>query len=307
MTTHVRPDGDAVGSLLALGRALEVLGKRVTLYIESSIPAIFKFLPHSESIVQEIDDIESFDTAVVLDCSNPQRIGKKADLLEQVPVLINIDHHLSNSKFGHCTHIDADASSTGELVYGIINTLGVTIDEAMAYGIYTAILTDTGSFLFQNTTRAAFEICGEMVSCGVDTYKVARKIFETYSLGRLKLLHMVLDTIDISENGKLSVMCLTKEMLEGTGTSVDDVNGLVHYAKHIEDVQVAALIQETRHQRPENGLTQYYISLRSNGRVDVSLLASAFGGGGHHAAAGFTVQSTLPELKRRIFELSENL
>lgn len=203
IATHVRPDGDAVGSLVALGRALEVLGKNVTMYIESPIPAILKFLPHSERITQDISDIESFDTAVVLDCSNFERIGTQADLLDQVPILVNIDHHLTNTGFGDCIMIDADASSTGEIVYRIINSLGISFDEAMAYGIYTAVLTDTGSFLFQNTSRAAFEICGEMVACGVDTYKVAQKIFETYSLARLKLLQMVLDTIDISDNGKI--------------------------------------------------------------------------------------------------------
>lgn len=307
MVSHVRPDGDAIGSLLALGRAMEYMGKRVTLYNESSLPAILRFLPNSKSIVNEIDDLDRFDTVVALDCSNMERVGSIAEKFDHVPALINIDHHLTNTGFGDYVLIDAQASSTGEILYRLIKEMDIPFDKTIASAIYTAIFTDTGSFRFQNTNRAAFAICGEMVGYGVDTYKVARKLFETQSLARLKLLNMVVDTIDISDNGKVSVMILTQEMLEETGTQVEDINGLVNYAKHIEDVQVAALIQETRRQWLKDDFKTYYISLRSKGTVDVSTLAAAFGGGGHHTAAGFTARSTIAELKQRIFKLSESL
>ncbi|VVS92802.1 DHH family phosphoesterase [Desulfoluna spongiiphila] len=307
LLTHVRPDGDAIGSALALGRALTLMGKHVRLYNESPIPAIFRFLPGIEQIVSDPGNLSAYDTAVVLDCSDLSRVGSLADEVGRIPTLLNIDHHMTNTGFGCHRLVDSSASSTGELVYRLLTDLDADIDEGMAYAIYTAIFTDTGSFLFQNTTPEAYFICGRMVEMGVDSYKVAQTLFATYSLGRLKLLNMVLDTIEISGNGKLSVMYLTQEMLRETETSVDDINGLVNYAKHIEDVQVAVLIQESRPLPGDSPKPHYHVSLRSNGPVDVGTIAAAYGGGGHPGAAAFTSFTSLKDIKKEVLRISDAL
>jgi phosphoesterase RecJ-like protein len=307
LLTHVRPDGDAIGSILALGRALSLMGKKVRLYNESPIPAIFRFLPGVELIVRDPGDFAGYDTAVTLDCSDLSRVGGVADEVSKIPTLINIDHHVTNTGFGDHQLVDPEASSTGQVLYRLFTDLGVEIDTPMAYAIYTAVFTDTGSFLFQNTNPEAFYVCGKMAEKGVDTFKVAQNLFATYSLGRLKLLNMVLDTIEISGNGKLSVMYLTQDMLRETETRVDDINGLVNYAKHIEDVQVAVLIQESRRMPGVNHGTHYHVSLRSNGHVDVGTIASAYGGGGHPGAAAFTARAGLAEIKEEVFRISESL
>lgn len=307
LLTHVRPDGDAIGSLLAMGRALSLMGKKVSLYNESPIPAIFRFLPGIEQIDSDPGNLSDYDTVVTLDCSDLSRVGGVGEKIGEIPTLINIDHHITNTGFGTHQLVEDSASSTGEILYGLFNDLGVEIDEIMAYAIYTAIFTDTGSFLFQNTNPASYYICGRMVEKGVDAYKVAQNLFATYSLGRLKLLNMVLETIQISANGKLSVMYLTQDMLRESETSVDDINGLVNYAKHIEDVQVAVLIQESRRMPGVNHGTHYHVSLRSNGPVDVGTIALAYGGGGHPGAAAFTARAALTEIKQEVFRIAESL
>lgn len=306
IASHVQPDGDAIGSMVALGVALRSLGKSVTLYNESPIPAIFRFLPSVNLIVDQAGDLSSYDLAMVLDCGDLGRIGKLSETIGCIPTIVNIDHHLTNTDFGTYQMVDSRACATAEIIYRLIKTLDAPIDSTIANALYTAILTDTGSFLFQNTNSAAFSISSEMVARGADPYIVAQSVYATYSLGRLRLLNMVLDTIEISDNGKLSTMFLSQKMLMETGTQLEDIYGLVNYAKHIEDVQVAALIRETH--PGVNGKGAYHVSLRSNGSVDVSHIATRLGGGGHCNAAGFKAESlTLSDLKKQIFILAEAL
>jgi phosphoesterase RecJ-like protein len=182
------------------------------------------------------------------------------------------------------------------------------MDTGIATSIYTGILTDTGSFRFSNTNPAAFAIGREMTELGVDPYKVAQHVFGTYSLGRIKLLNLALDSIEISNNGKLSIMTVTRAMFEKTGTQPEDVDGMINYARRIEDVKVAALIQEQKNKDAEsNQRCRYHVSLRSDGTVDVAAIASLFGGGGHASAAGFQVETTLAQLKSEIITLALNL
>ena len=200
--------------------------------------------------------------------------------------------------------VDPSACATAEIVYRLIKKRQLPIDQAVASALYTGILTDTGSFRFSNTNRAAFAICHEMVTFGVDPYTVAQHVYGTYSLGRIKLLNMALDSIEISANGKLSLMTLTQNMFRETDTNPEDVDGMINYAKRIEDVKVAALIMEN-----ENGAVQkrYHVSLRSDGTVDVAEIAASFGGGGHFSAAGFGVESSLKALKKTINSIAEKL
>ncbi|MDY0131058.1 MAG: bifunctional oligoribonuclease/PAP phosphatase NrnA [Desulforegulaceae bacterium] len=305
ITSHLHPDGDAIGSMLSMGKALEKKGKNIYLYNESLIPKIFSFLPGIEKINRKIPECLKFDTAIILDCSETGRTGKCKEVLKNIPEIINIDHHRTNSYFGTFQIIDPNACATAEIVYTIIKDLGVEICSEIAYSIYTGIFTDTGSFRFSNTNPEAFSICREMIDYGVIPHKVAQQIYGSYSLGRIKLINLVLDSIEISENKKMSLMVLTQDMLKKTKTKKEDISELINYAEHIEDVKVAALIKEG--EKLKNKKQCYDVSLRSDGTIDVSEIAFSYGGGGHETAAGFSTTIPFPELKNKIMSIADRI
>lgn len=306
LASHTNPDGDAIGALLAMGIALEKLGCEVVLYNESSIPAVYRFLPAMDRIQKQLTDSDRFDTAVILDCGDLRRVGSAVETIAGIPAIINIDHHTTNTGFGQYQLVDVKACATSEIVFRLIQAMQIEVDAAMATAIYTGILTDTGSFRFSNTNQAAFAICEAMVAAGVRPSAVAQHVYGTYSLGRIKLLNLALDSIEISNNGHLSIMTVTREMLSDTGTQPEDADGLINYARRIRDVKVAALIRELENgSSGKRGRKQFHVSLRSDGSVDVSRIAITFGGGGHAGAAGFSVESSLAELKRTIYNLSD--
>lgn len=309
VATHVNPDGDAIGALIAMGLAMEALGKNTTLYNESAIPAVYRYVPEIDRVARHIPQAErGFDTAVVLDCGSLDRIGEAAEWVRQVPVLINIDHHVTNTGFGRPRLVRPEACASSEIVYDLIKALDLNIDKSMATAIYTGILTDTGSFRFSNTNRAAFGICEKMIGLGVDPYQVSQHVYGRFSMGRLKLLNLALNSIEISSNGKLSMMSLTREMMAKTGTQPEDTAGFINYAKRIQDVQVAVLIHEQKNgDRPKQDQMPYHVSLRSDGTVDVAAIAAAFGGGGHVNAAGFNIETSLMDLKSRILQLAASI
>lgn len=308
LASHIHPDGDAIGSLIGMGLALQEWKKKIRAYNESPIPAVYQFLPSLHLISRNVGDISEFDTAVILDCSDLHRIGEAATDVAKIPVIINIDHHTTNTRFGNLQYIDPGASSTCEMIYRLISAMeNTSIDRGMAYSIYTGIMADTGSFRFSNTTPEAFDISHKMVLMGADPHKVAHHVYETISLNRIKLLNMLYDSIELSENGKLSIMTLTQNMLQTTGTMLEDVNGLINYAKQIENVKLAALLYERKRSPGKKNGSHFHVSLRSEGAVNVAAIATSFGGGGHPNAAGFDIQATLPDLKRTIFYFSKNL
>ena len=308
IASHAEPDGDCLGSLVALGLALGKLDKTITLFNSSPIPAVYRFLPGVERIVKQIKEAKEYDLAVVLDCGDILRVGEDSSVVEQIPILINIDHHVSNTGFGDIQLIDTNACATAELVYRLIEALEIPFDKAIATAIYLGILTDTGSFRFSNTNPAAFAISKAMIDIGVEPHTVAQRVFGTYSLGRIKLLNMALNSIEISENGKLSLMTISRSMLNSTGTSTEDIDGLINYARRIEDVKVAALIHEIKNGAGKfTNMNRYHVSLRSDSTVDVAKIANKFGGGGHTSAAGFQIESTLVALKEKIIQLADKL
>ena len=309
IASHKNPDGDAIGSLIAMGLALEALNKNITLYNESPIPSAYRFLPSVERIVRQIKETNTYDTAIILDCADFQRIGKISSVISKIPVIINIDHHITNTRFGNLNLIDTSACATAEIIYNLLIEMALPIsNSAIATSIYTGILTDTGSFRFSNTNKSAFAICEKMVEAGVDTYNVAQHVYGRYSLGRIKLLNMALESIEISDNGKMSMMILTKDMLDETGTLPEDIDGLINYAKSIENVKVAALIHELSNGKEVSEKPgDYHVSLRSDGTVDVAVIAGSFGGGGHNRAAGFSIKSTLSDIKTQMLNIAVEL
>lgn len=303
LCSHINPDGDAIASVIAMGLLLASLQKETTLYNESPIPAVYRFLPSVKRIVRHIDKQAIYDTAIVLDCGDLHRVGKAASFVSRIPVVINIDHHVSNTRFGDFQLIDSSACASVEIIYRLLKEMELPISKDIATLIYTGILTDTGSFRFSNTNKSAFTICKEMIDIGVDPYYVARNIYETFSLGYMKLLHKALGSIEISKNGKLAIITLTQEMLDETGAQPEEINGLINYAKAINNVKIAVLIHSISNTK-EEAQGRFHVSLRSDGTVDVAAFASSFGGGGHYRAAGFSIESSIVDLKNRIFNMN---
>lgn len=298
LASHISPDGDAVGSCLALALALKKMGKDVVVYLRDGVPYQFKYLPMAESVVTALDDHAGFDVAVVLDCAELKRVDERFAEMASPDIWVNIDHHLTNENFADISLIDREACATGYLVYQVIKSLGVEIDAAIAENIYTTIIADTGSFRYSNATSEAFQAAADMVAFGVSPWDVATKVYENQPVGRIKLLSRVLDTLEISESGGVASVVVTEQMMQETGTGPEETDGFVNYPRSLEGVDVAFMVREI-------GNDTYKISYRSKGTVNVAEVAKSFGGGGHKNAAGCVMQGTLTEVRKKVNDVLE--
>jgi len=288
---HKDPDGDAIGSLLALGETLSLSGKDVVLFNEGPIAGSFASLKGAERIVSNFDPESGFDALLVLDCADLERVGSVSSRLSKAEPLINIDHHRNNSQFGNLNLVDPDSSSVGEIIYRLIKAADLPMNAAIAENIFVAIQTDTGSFRYDNTTREAFHIAGEMLGWGVSPWKISRKIMDGYKLKKLRLLESTLRTIELYYAEKVGLISITKQMLLEAGADDFDSDRFVDYPRALSGVEIAVLIREI-------GKDYYKFSLRSNDWVNVAELASHFGGGGHPRAAAFTREGSLGSVKQ---------
>lgn len=295
ITSHINPDGDAIGSMLALALALKKMDKDIVVYNRDGVPYQFDHLPGADMVVTSLHGENPFDSAIVLDCSELERVGKDFSSMVSTNKWINIDHHLTNEYFAHISLIDKDACSTGYLVYEVIKALPVEMDKEIADNIYTTIIVDTGSFRYSNATKDAFVAAGELVSLGVSPWEISNKVYENQPLGRVKLLSLVLNSLEVSENGKVASLVVTQEMMSTTGTGHEETDGFVNYARSIEGVEVAFLVREISSE-------EYKISYRSKGLVNVATVAQSFGGGGHRNAAGCVIRGTLKEARKAAFD-----
>lgn len=289
LTTHESPDGDAIGSTLALACYLSRLGKKVAIHCCDPVPDVYAFLPLAERVSREIPD-RRYDVCFVLDVGELRRAGKAVADCRTIDMFINIDHHLTREEFGKINFIDSDACATGALVYRLIKAAGDSIDYDTALCIYTSVITDTGSFRYSNANTEAFSIAGEMISCGVNAWYVAERLYESQPRKRLELLALSLATLRISPRGDYASLAVTLDMYERTGGCAELTDGFVNYPRSIRGVEVALFFREIT-----PGL--FKVGFRSKGKVDVSSLAAAFGGGGHHNAAGCTATGTLDEVR----------
>lgn len=295
IASHLNPEADAIGSSIALGLALEAMGKKVYLYNADGTPRNLKNLPRAQMISGRLPDWRP-DTLVVVDCGDLSRIGVKGErAFGDAPLIVNVDHHSTNSGFGHLKWVDPAASCAGELVAAIIDGLDVRWTKEMAVWILAAIMADTGNFQFSNTSTAAFQLAGRMVGLGARPEEVAGNLYGNLPPGVLKLLGMVLLTLEVYPEQKVATVKVTRDMFEETGAGADDIEGFVEYPRNLEGVEVAVLLRE-------EGNGAYKVSLRSKGAVDVAELAHSFGGGGHRQAAGFTVEGDPEDIKRRLVE-----
>ncbi len=292
LATHTYPDGDALGSQLALGRVLESLGKRVFLYSEEPVGHLYDFLPGCDKLVTTLPDPGSFTCAVSVDCADPQRLGRERDRLLQIKPFIMVDHHAGHCPFGNLQWVDPGRSATGEMVYDLAMALGGEIDYEAAYCLYTALVSDTGSFKYASTTAKTLAVASDLVGRGVKPAEVSGRLFDNFSFNRLNLLRLVLESLEIHSDGRVALIRATREMFTRTGTVPADTENFINYPRSVGSVKVAAFIKESRDDVVS-------VSLRSKGReVDVAAVAGEFGGGGHRNAAGFKLKGVEVEKVR---------
>jgi len=299
LTTHEGPDGDAVGSTLALASILRRTGKDVVVYYRDPVPDLYGFLPGSDTVYDHIPD-RDFDVAFVLDIGELRRAGEEFCSFDRIGKIINLDHHLACENFGIHNLIDSTAAATGVLVYRIANALGYNFDVEAALCLYVSIITDTGSFRYSNANREAFAIAGEMIEHGVNAWDVAEQLYENQPRKRLELLARCLPTLEIIKGGLAASVTVTLDMYAATGGNAELTDGFVNYPRSIRGVEVAIFFRQLEECRVKVGF-------RSKGKVNVAVFSAAMGGGGHHNAAGCTVDGTIDEVKARVYALVDNV
>lgn len=286
VVTHVHPDGDALGSQLGLGAILTGIGKQVVLYSEDQVSHLYDFLPGSDRLVTELPAVEEFDCGIALDCGDEFRLGKGREHLLGLHPFVVIDHHAGHREFGDLRWVDLHRASTGELVYDLAQALGAEIPAPAAYCLYAAIVSDTGSFKYSSTTAETFQVARELVLKGVKPSEVAAKLFDNFSVHRLHLMKMVLDSLKLYAGNRIAIIDASSEVFLQTGATLADAENFINLPRAINTVRVAVFLKER-----EKGLIS--VSLRSKGTdCDVGEVAAKFGGGGHRNAAGFRLTET---------------
>lgn len=297
VTMHCRPDGDAAGSAIAMYHALKALDKAVTVYNVDKIPSNFSFLQGSEVIVHEIDP-SAFDLCLVLDCAEPGLLGRKFPYDALTCPCAFVDHH--SIPYEQClvnVH-DSKASAAGEILFHVIRALGVPMTQEIAAALYTSIITDTGSFRYTSTTPDAMKVSAYLLETGIDVWDICSHIYEDNPIQKLRLLSLVLQTLWVSKDGKIAFMHANRQMLRRCHCSGAMTDGFINYARSIHGVEVSIFLTQL-----EDEL--YRISFRSRGHLDVSEVASSFGGGGHKNAAACTIAGNVETIREQIIKVFE--
>ncbi|HWM90616.1 MAG TPA: bifunctional oligoribonuclease/PAP phosphatase NrnA [Thermoanaerobaculia bacterium] len=295
LTSHINPDGDAIGSELGLARLLRSMGKGAVVWNRDPTPTIYRPLPGSERVHSGEEPPagfpDRFDSIVVLECPSPDRTGLEQHLSAR-PV-INIDHHLGNQHYGSINWVDSAAPAVGEMVYRLSQGLKLSLDPETASCLYLTLVTDTGGFRFSNATPAAFEAAASLVRDGAQPEQVSQWLYESQPLPVIRLVGEMLQTLAIHEDGRVATARLTPEMFDKVGAAPGDSEGLIDYPRSIAGVDAVALIRQR-----EDGT--HKVSLRSRGEVDVEKIARHHGGGGHRNAAGFVLEGDGEEVRQRV-------
>ncbi|MEW6554928.1 MAG: bifunctional oligoribonuclease/PAP phosphatase NrnA [Actinomycetota bacterium] len=283
VASHVNPDGDSVGSLLALSMVLERTGKRVRACVPepAKYPPQYGFLPGRELLMDPGELEEGLELFVALDCSNPERLGPLRVKAESAQTLINIDHHEDNKLYGTVNLVDAAASSTSELVFAVIREAGWPLDPEVATCLYTGVVTDTGRFQHRNTSPRTFSLAGELAAAGGDIFRVVKEVYDNQSLAYTRLLGRALQRLEVVGDLGLGYSFITQQDLDETGASLPETEDLIDHLRTVRGIQVVALLKEL-----EDGKVR--VSLRSRDGIEVGPIARAMGGGGHAMAAGYT-------------------
>ncbi|HTH03073.1 MAG TPA: bifunctional oligoribonuclease/PAP phosphatase NrnA [Vicinamibacterales bacterium] len=293
LTSHARPDGDSIGSQLAMAFALDALGKTVRIVNADPAPDHYQDFPGMDRIEIATQVSADVDAVIVMECSDLTRAGISG--LEG-EFLINIDHHAGNKLYGAVNWHDESAAACGEMVFDVIRELGVALTTGIATHIYLAILTDTGSFHHSNITPRTFDICRQTVEAGVNPAAMARRVFDSNSFGKLKLIGALLDSMQLADQGRLAILYMDEAMLAACGCTHNDTEGLINLPLTAREIQAVVFFKLG----PTGDVR---VSLRSKYDVDVRAVAGLFGGGGHKNAAGFTVTEHLEQVRPRIIQL----
>ena len=294
LVTHENPDGDALGSLLAMKLALDSLGKDSEMYLygDAPLPREYAFMP-LEGLLREPPEDAAERVLVALDCANEQRMGPDTTLLGQAPLSIDIDHHHDNSRFGDLNLVVGDASSTGEVLRDVFAELGVELTPEIAEALYIGVVTDTGRFQYSNTTPKTLRLAAELVEAGADVHRVFQSIYESVELAKLKLLARALERAQVYEGGRLVVSYLLRSDFTELTVAEAYSEGIIDYLRAVEGAEMAALIREP----PRRDGPARRVSLRaSNDELDVSAIARKSDGGGHRQAAGFSSDESVDEI-----------
>ena len=295
IVSHENPDGDSLGSQFALAFALRFMGKKAFVHARNPVPGIYDFLPGQEDLIISNEvKVNQEDTLLVLDSGKLDRTGLTF-IPHPPPLIINIDHHITNTHFGHLDWVDCQASATSELIFQLLCYLEIQITPSIAINLYTGILTDTGSFQYSNTTANSLTIAGQLVTAQADPHLIANAVYERKTLSAMKLMGRVLNDMEIHHNQSIAILTVTQEILNSLNATYEDTEDLVIVPQKIEGIQVSVLIKELNE-------SEYKVSFRSKGKTDVAKIAGALGGGGHLNAAGATMNGSLDHIKEKVLK-----
>ncbi len=281
VVAHVRPDGDAVGSVLGLVLSLRAMGKEVIALLEDGVPNNLAFMPGTDTVIQPGSTAWNVDLAIALDTATHERIGEKCKaLLAAAPLLINIDHHPTNPGYGQLNLIDSASPATGQIIYNILSEHGLPMDDAVRQNLFIAISTDTGSFQYSSTNARTHRIVAEMIEAGLDTSRLAQLVYQSYPLRRLELLRAMLNEMQFRAEGRIVSWQLTRQLMDQIQMDPGDTEGLIDTLRMIDSVVSCVIFEDTDHGKVR-------VSARSkDARLDVSKVCAQFGGGGHRMASG---------------------
>jgi bifunctional oligoribonuclease and PAP phosphatase NrnA len=295
LSSHARPDGDSIGSQLAMAYALRALGKQVTVFnVDPAPPPLMQFPGVADITIAPAVDGE-YDAAIIMECGDLGRTGVAG--LDR-SFVINIDHHPGNTGYGQINWFDSSAAACGEMVFDLVGALGVPLSVDIATHIYLAILTDTGSFHYSSISPRTFEICRQTLEAGVDAVMVARNVYDSNNMGRLKLFGAVLSAMQLDATGRIAIVYLDHEMARAAGGTYEDTEGLINLPLTVKEILAVVFFKQIEGD-------EYRVSLRSKGDIDIGAVAKEFDGGGHRNAAGCTVSGGIDQLQKLFVEKIE--
>lgn len=299
LISHMLPDGDSIGSLLAMANGLRSLGKEITAFTPGHIPHKYSFL-HGAGLINNSPELEDENiTVLVLDSSDLERLGDFKEAVSASKKIINIDHHITNQKYGDLNFVDPDAAATGEIVYHLLKEIGAQITRHTAECLYVAISTDTGSFKFDNTTALTHRVIAELLETGISPAVISLKVFDERPLSFYILLKEAISSLEFYGDRLIAVMSLSKDVRERCGATTDDLEGIVNYTRNIEGVELGIMFYV-------EGENEVKVGFRSR-QLDVSLLAGKLNGGGHARAAGCRMYGDFESVKKRVMLEAKNM
>ncbi|MGJ8657193.1 MAG: DHH family phosphoesterase [Akkermansiaceae bacterium] len=301
--SHIRPDGDAIGSTIALGSTLETMGKDVVYINEDGVPESLAFLPGSDKVISPTNEVLDVDVAIAVDCANKPRLGENAlKMVAKAKLWINIDHHKSNPAYGDLNYIDSNSPATGQILYQMITESGLTLTDEARDSIYVAVSTDTGSFQYSGTTATTYEMAADLVKQGLNIGKINELTYDSFPYRRVALTRALLNTLELSPNGELADWQLLKSVKRELNLQPDDSEGLIDMIRSIQGVNVALFFEELMDD-------SIRVSIRSKvGSLDACEIAQVFGGGGHAKAAGIRMAGPIAEARSAVIsEVSKHL